>query len=238
MSFYLSLTPYYDAIFPTNEKALSFIASQFKKGASLLDAGAGTGNMAVSLAKQGFQLTAMEPEGVMAEQIRSKAESGHLPIAVTTKTMQQLDELEGSFDGIYCIGNTLVHLHDEQEIRSFFKQVFQKLNNGGRFIFQIVNYDKVLKSRDFTFPVMEKDSFTFMREYELDGDHILFTTSISQNGSTIKNTIPLYPATSKRLLSLLQDCGFKTVSMYGNFESKEYSSLQSPALIVSAVKPS
>lgn len=75
MSFYKTLTPYYDDIFPTNEKTLAFLASHFKEGATVLDVGARTGNMAVSLAQQGFHVTAMEPEQGMAEQIRLKAKS-------------------------------------------------------------------------------------------------------------------------------------------------------------------
>lgn len=235
MPFYKALTPYYDEIFPTNEKTLTFLASHFKKGDTLLDVGAGTGNMAISLSNQGFQVTAMEPEKGMAEQIRLKSQSCENTVNVTTKTMEQVETLSGNYNGIYCIGNTLVHLNNIEEIHTFFKQTFEKLHSEGTFIFQIVNFDKVLLKKDFTFPLIEKEEFTFERQYELDGDHILFTTVLSANGETQQNTIPLYPATSAQLIPLLEQCGFEKIEAYGNFEYKAYS-IDSPALIIVAKK--
>ncbi|WP_050614143.1 class I SAM-dependent methyltransferase [Bacillus testis] len=235
MSFYKTLTPYYDQIFPANEKALSFLTSHFKKGDTLLDVGAGTGNMAISLSQQGFQVTAMEPEEGMAEQIQIKSESCHHPVTVTTKTMEQIETIDENYNGIYCIGNTLVHLNSFKDIHSFFKQTFQKLHSDGVFILQIVNFDKVLIKKDFTFPVIKKEAFTFERHYDLDENHILFTTTLSANGVSQKNTIPLYPATSTQLIPLLEQCGFERIKAYGNFEYKAYS-IDSPALIIAAKK--
>src|SRR4051812_15932072 len=70
LTFYRSLTPFYDEIFPTNVKALNFLEATFKQGGLLLDVGAGTGNMALFLAKEGFNVIATEPEEAMAQQIR------------------------------------------------------------------------------------------------------------------------------------------------------------------------
>ena len=231
MSFYKTLTPYYNDIFPTNEKTLAFLADHFKEGASILDVGAGTGNMAVSLAQQGFHVTAMEPEQGMAEQIRLKAQSQQLPIIVTTNTMQQLGTLDKTYQGIYCIGNTLVHLHDMEEIGTFFKQTFEKLQPEGVFIFQIVNYEK----KDFVFPIIEKEGFTFERQYERDGEHVLFTTTLTTKEGAQTNTIPLYPATATQLRPLLEACGFESVNAYANFALKEYTQ-DAPALIMVAKK--
>ncbi|WP_071458980.1 class I SAM-dependent methyltransferase [Bacillus massilinigeriensis] len=231
MSFYKTLTPYYDDIFPANEKTLAFLADHFKVGASILDVGAGTGNMAVSLAKKGFRLTAMEPEKGMAEQVRLKAQAQQLPISVTTDTMQQLDTVDGTFQGIYCIGNTLVHLNDMEEMRTFFQQTFDKLETKGVFIFQIVNFDK----KDFVFPVIEKEGFLFERQYKRDGEKILFTTTLSTKERAQTNTISLYPATEAQLRPLLEACGFESITAYGNFALKAYNN-DAPALIMVAKK--
>ncbi|GGE68142.1 class I SAM-dependent methyltransferase [Priestia taiwanensis] len=231
MSFYKTLTPYYDDIFPTNEKTLAFLASHFKEGASVLDVGAGTGNMAISLAQQGFQITSMEPEESMAEQIQMKAQSHQLPIVVTTNTMQQLGTLDETYQGIYCIGNTLAHLHDVEEIRAFFHQTLERLQPEGVFIFQIVNFDK----KDFSFPIIEKDDFSFERQYERDGEYMLFTTTLSTKERVQTNTIPLYPTTVMQLRPMLEACGFEAVTAYGNFSFKAYD-CNAPALIMVAKK--
>ncbi|MEH6944503.1 class I SAM-dependent methyltransferase [Bacillus sp. JJ722] len=235
MPFYKTLTPYYDDIFPTNERTLSFLTSHFKEGGTILDIGAGTGNMAISLSHQDFHVTAAEPEVDMAKQILLKAESCQYPITVTTNTMQQIGELEGSYDGIYCIGNTLVHLNKLEEFHTFLEQAFQKLHPEGVLIIQIVNFDKVLLKNDFTFPIIKNKMFTFERQYALDGKHILFTTTLSVNKESQTNTIRLYPITSTQLLSILKHSGFEIIDAYGNFEYKDYS-IDSPALVVVAKK--
>lgn len=229
MTFYRSLTPYYDEIFPTNMKAVNFLVSNFKQGETLLDVGAGTGNMALYLSKEGFKITATEPEEAMANQIREKA-ANH-SVSVFTKTMQQLDEFEETFDGIYCIGNTLVHLNNLEEISEFIHQVYRRLADGGVFICQIVNFEKVLGNEDFTFPIIQKETFEFKRRYDVTGEHVLFTTTLTSVGQTFSNTTTLFPVTSKQLLPILKDSGFQTIETYGNFEKGTYSE-NSPALIV------
>ena len=232
MTFYQTLTPFYDEIFPANEKTVAFLESFFQKGNSILDVGAGTGNMAIALAKKGFSLTATEPEEQMAKIIQQKAQSQNLRIEVTTKMMQELNLLDQMFQGIYCIGNTLVHLNDLEEIRTFFKQVYEKLLPNGIFIFQIVNFEK----KDFVFPIIEKENFTFERKYEQLESHMLFTTKIITAERELINTTRLYPATITELRPLLEECGFEITGEYSNFVHKDYDSNAAPALIMVAKK--
>ena len=157
--------------------------------------GAGTGNMAIALAKKKL-ITASEPDKTMAEFIRSKTNRRALRLSVQTKSMEQIAEFPNSFDGIICIGNTLPHLPDEKKMEHFLNQCHQKLNQNGRLILQTVNYDKVLSTDDFSFPVIQKDNFSFTRRYEKVNDHIYFTSILSVNEESTENTIPLYPITS------------------------------------------
>lgn len=231
MTFYQTLTPFYDEIFPANEKTVSFLENYFEKGASLLDVGAATGNMAIALAKKGYALTAMEPEVQMAKIMQQKAQNQHLDIKVTTKTMQQLSEINQTFKGIYCIGNTLVHLNNLEQIKCFFKDVYDKLQVGGVFIFQIVNYEK----KDFFFPIIKKENFTFERKYDREKSHILFTTKITTTDQELTDTTRLFPATIEQLRPLLENDGFEIVGEYGNFIYQNYDS-NAPALIMVAKK--
>jgi glycine/sarcosine N-methyltransferase len=233
LTFYQSLTPYYDEIFPTNIKTLNFLVSNFKERGILLDVGAGTGNMALNLAKEGFNVIATEPEETMAKQIKEKA--GNHSITVLTKTMQQIAEVEETFDGIYCIGNTLVHLNNMEEISEFVQQVYKKLNQAGVFVCQVVNFEKVLEKQVVTFPTIQKETFKFNRRYDLKGEKVLFTTTIETAEQTFSNTTSLYPVTSKQLLPALKNAGFQSVELFGNFEKESYT-LNSAAVIVVAKK--
>jgi glycine/sarcosine N-methyltransferase len=233
LTFYSPLTPYYDEIFPKNVKALSFLKSNLKPGSLLLDVGAGTGSMALGLVEEGFNVIATEPEESMAQQIREKA--ADTSMQVFTKGMLQVAEFEETFDGIYCVGNTLVHLNNVEEINEFLQQVYRKLADDGLFICQIVNFDRVLSQQDFTFPVISKENFEFKRQYALEGDKVLFTTTLTSDGETFSNTTSLFPVTSEQLLPILKNCGFRSIETYGNFV-KAVHSANSPAFIVVARK--
>ncbi|PFU69301.1 class I SAM-dependent methyltransferase, partial [Bacillus thuringiensis] len=106
MTFYQKLMPYYDEIFPKNEKQLNFIASYLQEGDSVIDVGAATGNVANALVEKGMIVTAMEPEKKMVDKISEKAITHKGRLFVNTLRMQQIDDVPGIFDGIYCIGNT------------------------------------------------------------------------------------------------------------------------------------
>ncbi|WP_232695501.1 class I SAM-dependent methyltransferase [Brevibacillus daliensis] len=235
MTFYQTLTPYYDQIFPANQKQINFINDTFEKGSSLLDVGAGTGNVACALVEEGYVVTASEPEEMMAAKIKEKAAKYDGKLHVLTDSMQELEKHTDSYDGIYCNGNTLVHLHDMAEITTFLQQACKKLKEHGKLIIQIVNYDKVLVKKDFKFPIMNKETFTFERSYELSGEHVLFTTTLTVDSQKMSNTIPLFPATKDQLEPVLRDSGFTSIEFFANFEKAPYTA-DAPALILVAAK--
>ncbi len=233
MSFYKVLSPYYDFIFPLNHNALSFLSSYFNKGEPLLDIGAGTGSMAIALAEKGCKVTAIEPEETMAEHIRLKAAASGTPLSIHTKSMEQIEQLQETFDGIYCIGNTLAHLQNLEELESFLDNCLKKLNQNGKLILQLVNYDNVMTNDHFSFPVIKKENFVFTRQYAKKEENILFTTTLTTDKESLVSTVPLYPITSLQLIPSLKKTGFQEIQMYGSFIKESYSP-NSQALIVVA----
>jgi glycine/sarcosine N-methyltransferase len=233
LPFYHDLASTYDQIFPLNPIAFSFISRYFQEGNSVLDMGAGTGNMDIALAEMGLEVTASEPEETMAESIKKKAESKGLLLSVHTKSMEEIDTFQENFDGILCIGNTLPHLSDLEALEGYLHKCFAKLKSNGVLILQQVNYDRVLSKNDFSFPAIEKEDFTFTRHYEKKDEYLLFTSALTINGETTENTIPLYPITSKQLMPLLKKIGFQVEGIYGNFKSESHST-ESPALVTVA----
>lgn len=232
---YQDLVPFYDRIFPLNQPALNFIMEVVNKGESLLDIGAGTGNLAIALAEKGYKVTASEPEERMAKAIREKAIAKNVEVNVYTKTMEEVDEFTDQFHAIVCVGNTLPHLPNIPSIKQFFQKCHSTLKEGGKLIIQTVNYDKVLGTTEFSFPVINTNDFIFERHYEKKGEHILFTTKLTTNTGVIENTIPLFPITAEQLISLLHEANFHTIELYGNFK-KEKHTVESPATIVIATK--
>ncbi|WP_071394091.1 class I SAM-dependent methyltransferase [Bacillus tuaregi] len=236
MAFYKSLAPFYDEIFPVNETACSFLLSYFEQADAVLDVGAGTGNMAVALTERGLQVIAAEPDETMADYIGQKAAKNNVSVPVHIKSMLEINQIQDKVEGIYCIGNTVPHLQNQEELKLFIQKCYDSLKSDERFILQLVNYEKVLASvEEFSFPVIQKDSLIFKRVYEKVDDKIMFTTHLTVNDDTFSNSIPLIPVTAQLLLPVLEEIGFTVEQVYGNFARQEYSK-HSPALVVVARK--
>ncbi|MBN3525254.1 class I SAM-dependent methyltransferase [Paenibacillus apiarius] len=234
-TFYEVLLPFYDEIFPANDKQISFLSSCFPAASTLLDVGAGTGNTAIALAAAGYHLTATEPEQGMLPKIIEKAARDRLPIRVLPHSMQQVSRVNERFDGIYCIGNTLPHLDNLQEVRVFLQDAYHRIKENGKLVIQTVNFEKVLLRHAYSFPVIEKETFRFTRQYKLQNGKIRFTATLEDHSDIYSNTLLLYPVTKNQLQSELQECGFHSITAYGDYAKSPYNS-EAPGLVLVAVK--
>jgi SAM-dependent methyltransferase len=144
-----------------------------------------------------------------------------------------------SFDAVLCFGNTLVHLENPGKMKAFFSGVLNTLKDGGVFIVQIVNYDRIPAEGVGELPLIESENCTFHREYTFHkaAHRIRFNTrlTVKETGTVRESTESLYPLTSLELRTVLENAGFSGIRFFGS-ESKAPYRPQSPALIALAQK--
>lgn len=245
MAFYEEISKYYDYIFPIGEEQLDFI----KKGVGeppkrLLDAACGSGGYSVSLAKQGYRMVALDYDMGMVRLARNKAEAEKLDIQVVQCDMKKLSEcVKESFDGIFCIGNSIVHLGSHAEIQDTLAQMHGLLREGGKLVLQIINYDRIIKYGINELPAITNSEvgLQFIRKYEYDEEkgiiHFVTTLTIDKNDEKERydNSIELLPLVSTDMEGLLRNAGFDSIKFYGDFKGSEYSDA-SYMLVVEATK--
>lgn len=228
---------YYDVIFPTNEKQLTFLKGFLPERGRVLDVGCATGTYAIPLARLGYEVCAFDTDSPMVELLVAKTENDDTPPRALVYDMRRLSGLNvGAFDLIYSIGNTIVHLESMEEVGRLMKDCYEKLNESGAIVIQTVNYDRVLKRNELSLPLIDRQEgrMRFHRSYELKDAKIVFNGQLEVEGEgKLEASTVLLPIVSADLVHALEAAGFKEIKRYGGFDGSEHT-LESPATVVVA----
>ena len=230
---YDNLLEYYDELFPVEEKKIDFIDEELNRhwtGSGLpkvLDVGCATGSIDFALIKRNILVTGIDNNVSM---IQSACRRN--PEPKTKARFFCMDMLEAakilapaSFNGVLCLGNTLVHLHGPEEIAAFLRGARRLMENDVVLILQVVNYDKILADGIAQLPTIETLRCSFVRNYALLPDgHIQFNGTVysSNNVAVFRDQVELYPLRSKELRKLLDEEGYRDIEFLSDFDGQPF----------------
>ncbi len=226
---YESLSSVYEEIFPLNPTALAFIQKQLPppgRDSTIFDIGCATGELCRRLLALGYSVTGAEPDREMLA-LAVKRSNGEIPFYPLSMEEIRTYFPKKSFTAVLCLGNTLAHLQNLNMIQTFFNNAATLLLPGGRFVFQIVNFDRLSPEHLPEFPVIERNNIRFIRKYEWteNGGAIRFITTLENKSSGTKQTgeCRLFPATQKQLSDALTTAGFSGQTWFGNYKGGSFS---------------
>lgn len=142
--------------------------------ASIVDFGAGTGRLAIPLARAGYRVTAVEPSGPMLQQLRSTA--AELRIPCIESTMQDF-HAPSSFDLALCVFTVVLYLLDEAQLREGLLRAGDCLKPGGRLLLDVPSQAVFTShgcrtqrvNRTVTIRPIDGDLYEYCEELELLG---------------------------------------------------------------------
>ena len=237
MSFYSSIAKFYNYIFPLNSAQVNFVKSHTPmfKHKNLLEIGSATGNLTLALKQEGYSAFGLELDERMNDIAKSKLQVN--TSMFTCANMLNIDNvyIENTFNSIVCFGNTLVHLQSGAEVKEFIEKSYSLLNDGGKLLIQIINYDRVIDNSVDSLPTIENEKVKFVRNYLLKSEYeLLFNTSltIKEDNKTITNSQKLMPIRRETINKIISSAGFNTIESFGAFDGSDWSNESMNTIVV------
>ncbi len=228
--FYSKIKDYYDLIFPLNVGAAAFVRRKFTVGAELLEIGCANGKLTHALSE--YQVLGTDLEAGFIEIARRRYPEQNFRVL----NLLEVSGVEGSFDGIICFGNTLVHV-DHFGVERFVAGAYEHLRPGGKLLLQTVNYDYILDEKIMALPLIDNDQITFERKYSYSAGKFLFQGKLEVKAEKVclVSEVELFPVRSAELRVVLEKAGFSDIRLYGDFQESPYT-VKSKALVLAATK--
>jgi len=216
---YKYLSQHYDQLFQFNHKIEDFLKQFIAINKNAIDLGCGTGRLTHVISNLGMNVEGVDLDSHMIDVAK------HNYPTLNFNVENLLDSLKDShFDLITCFGNTIVHLNMD-ELNHLFYLVSKALNEKGFFIFQMLNYDSILKTKPIRLKELNHDSIKLTRTYDYHEKHIRFETILETTEGAFKGSTEIYPYQVEMLKELLNKANLD-VSIYGDLVKDEIDDLK------------
>jgi SAM-dependent methyltransferase len=126
-------------MFPGGGPTVDFYLAQARRqGGRVLELGCGTGHKLIPIASAGHSCVGLDFSSDMLAEAQRKAQERRVQVEWIQGDMRSFD-LGCTFDVIVIAANSLLHLHETEDLVSCFRAVRRHLAPGGRFVFDVFN---------------------------------------------------------------------------------------------------
>ena len=236
-TFYDTMTGFTDRVRRDEPIFLSLITDYGIRTA--LDVGAGTGLHSILLAKLGVAVTAVDISPAMVDALHRNARMFNVSITALTMRMDSLlPQMTGSFDGLFCLGNTIPHLQTHEMLRRSLSEFLRVLRPGGTLVLQLLNFDMLDAGSALPTFSRTEGGVTFERAYERTATGVRLTVTIRRQGSAEPQSasINLKAFSSRILMTALARTGFRHAALYGDLARRRFDPAISKDVVIVAHK--
>lgn len=118
----------------------------------VLDLGCGTGQHARFLADRGYEVVAIEASEAALERAQSEPAPANVQFLLADMGAVERS-VRGHFGAALCLGNTLPHLLSPESLSRMLVGLKRRLVPGAPFLFEVLNYDRILAEAQRALPL-------------------------------------------------------------------------------------
>lgn len=197
---------YYPEIF--GQQLLEWMARRHFSPEKALDLGCGTGVLCRVLKERGIQTTGVDLSQGMIAIARESDPEGCYQVADMTRYCPA-----ETFDLVTCTGDALNHIPNLSDVGRIFRNVWQLLGAGGRFVCDILNEGEVSDSEPFETDMDETTRVWFQMTRPAPGQ-VALTVRVYEGGAlALEEVIRETLHDPQTLCALLREAGFREVRL-------------------------
>ncbi|MFH1198140.1 MAG: class I SAM-dependent methyltransferase [bacterium] len=240
--FYDNLSEFYDGMIDFKKSLVkkSELLKNFTGGCkSALDVGCGTGVDSIALALNGLKVTAIDPSPKMIERAVENAFQSNVEINFINGVMENVDLPRGEyFDIAVSLGNAAANIPTDELIFTL-QKIHDMLGSGGKLLIQILNYDLILEKQERIVNISKSGENYIVRFYDFEWDIVRFNILVFNEKDRSNYQMfssQIFTHTKCEMGSILKDCGFSNIELFGGLDKSVFDPGKSKDLIMAASK--
>ena len=186
-----------------SEQLLKWLAKNKIKVKTSMDLACGTGVLCEILHEHGIQTAGMDFSEGMIE--IAKQRNPEIPYEIADMIQYRPEK---SFDLVTCTGDALNHIMDLKDVEQICKNVYGYLNEGGYFIFDILNENEISEGGPFDFDYSEEVTGQFLIYRDAEGRVNLKVTVFEKGEYQFEEVITEIVHDPAVLCEILRKIGF------------------------------
>jgi SAM-dependent methyltransferase len=188
----------------------------------ILDLCCGPGRHSLEMARLGFEVVGVDRTASFIEKAKQKAEDDRLGVEFSVGDMREYCQPD-SFNIVMNLFGSFGYFEDPDDDRQVVENMYTSLCSGGRFLIETMGKEIAageFRERDWS---QEGDTLVLAeRKPHQNWSRIQTRWIVISDNQRVEHTVSVRSYSAVELSSLLSDCGFVDVQVYGDLQGIDY----------------
>lgn len=162
----------YDAKVQENIDFFELNGIKVLSGGKALDLGCGSGFQSIALAELGFKVLGIDLCSSLLAELRGRSVGRDVDVFQGDMLDSRIYADKGPFEVVVCMGDTLTHLQEVEDVLTLFKNVYKRLEPGGKLVLTFRDLTAELKGVGRIIPVKSDDEKLMATFLEYENEYV------------------------------------------------------------------